>query len=60
METQQGRYNVINNENKNKNYPVHHSTIPVVQSTVYTPYMFCRIAHATINGQHKFTFMMVE
>ena len=27
---------MTNNENKNKNPPVHHSTIPVVQSTVYT------------------------
>ena len=27
---------MINNESKNKNYPVHHSSIPVVQSTVYT------------------------
>ena len=27
---------MTNNENKNKNPPVHRSTIPVVQSTVYT------------------------
>ena len=33
METQQGRYNVTNNENKNKTIK---STIPVAQSTVYT------------------------
>ena len=34
---------MTNNENKNKNPLVHHSTIPVVQSTVYTLPLPCNL-----------------
>ena len=36
VEDVQDRYNMINSKNKSENSPFHYSTIPVVQSNVYT------------------------
>ena len=48
---------MTNSENKSKNHPVHYSTSPAVQFTVYIHSLMCHKSNVNVNNLKEFLLL---